>query len=246
MTGLRALVLEDEPPARDYLTELLHACDGIAEVVTAGTIEQATAAMRGALGIDAAFVDIRLVDRPGDTTGLRWARAIVSSPEPPLLVFATAMPDHALLAFEAGAADYLLKPFTRQRVERCVERLRGRRADPIRRAPARLLARTANSLVFLPLDGVYAFEAAERITHVHHAEGRFLVDLSLAALELELADRVLRVHRNWLVAIEHVRQMERGSEPVLVVGPELRLPVSRDRTAAVREALLGNTLGLRR
>jgi hypothetical protein len=40
--------------------------------------------------------------------------------------------------------------------------------------------------------------------------------------------------------------MERGSEPVLLVGPELRLPVSRDRAAAVREALLGNTLGLRR
>jgi DNA-binding LytR/AlgR family response regulator len=130
-------------------------------------------------------------------------------------------------------------------VWRCVERLRGRRFQRAR-APARLLARTANSLVFLSLDGVHAFEAADRITHVHHADGRFLVDLSLAALEHDLDDRVFRIHRNWLVAIAHVRQLERGSEPVLVVGPDLRLPVSRDRAAALRDALLGNAVGIRR
>jgi DNA-binding LytR/AlgR family response regulator len=246
MTGLRALVLEDESPARDYLSELLQACSGIGEIVAVGTIDEATTAMRRPAGIDAAFVDIRLVDRPGDTTGLHWARAVAASAEPPLLVFATAMPDHAVQAFDAGAADYLLKPFTQQRVARCVERLCRRQRDRFRRAPVRLLARTASALVFLPLDGVYAFEAAERIAYVHHADGRFLVDLSLAALEADLADRVLRVHRNWLVAVDHVRQLERGSEPVLLVGPELRLPVSRDRAAAVREALLVGTLGVRR
>jgi DNA-binding LytR/AlgR family response regulator len=246
MIGLRALVLEDEAPARDYLAELLQACHGIGEVVAVGTTDEATAAMRAAIGVDVVFVDIRLVDRPGDTSGLAWAHAIASSGDPPLLVFATAMPGHALQAFETGAADYLLKPITPQRVWRCVERLCARRSDRMPRAPARLLARTANSLVFLPLDGVYAFEAAERITHVLHADGRFLVDLSLAALEHDLTDRVLRIHRNWLVAIAHVRQLERGSEPMLVVGPDLRLPVSRDRAAAVRDALLGNALGIRR
>jgi DNA-binding LytR/AlgR family response regulator len=250
MTGLRALVLEDEAPARDYLCELLQGCHGVASVVAVGSSDEATAAMRAGDGVDAVFVDIRLVDRPGDTSGLTWARAVAASGDPPLLVFATAMPDHALLAFETDAADYLLKPFTRQRVVCCVERLCRRRSSRAQRAPARLLARTATSLVFLPLDGVYAFEAAERITLVHHADGRFLVDLSLAALEhdvnLGIAATVLRVHRSWLVAIAHVRQLERGSEPTLVVGPELRIPVSRDRAAAVRDALLENALGSRR
>jgi two-component system response regulator LytT len=100
--------------------------------------------------------------------------------------------------------------------------------------------------MFLSLDGVYAFEAAERLTQVHHADGCFAVDPSLAALEAGLAGRVLRVHRNWLVALAHVHQLERGSEPVLRVGPGLRVPVSRDRAAIVRDALLGGTLGARR
>lgn len=244
MTGLRTLILEDEAPARDYLGELLRACPAIGDIVAVGTIEAASAALREP--IDAAFVDIRLVDRPGDTTGLLWARALVASSDPPLIVFATAMPDHALAAFDTGAVDYLLKPFTPSRVRSCVERLCARRPARTHAAPVRLLARTANSLMFLSLDGVYAFEAAERLTQVHHEDGCFAVDPSLAALEAELAGRVLRVHRNWLVALAHVHQLERGSEPVLRVGPDLRVPVSRDRAAIVRDALLTGALGARR
>jgi DNA-binding LytR/AlgR family response regulator len=241
MTGLRVLVVEDELPAREYLVELLRACDGIAEVIAAGTVGEATQAMRDALGISAAFVDIRLVDRSGDTTGLAWASAIMASPLAPLLVFATALPDHALEAFEAGAVDYLLKPFTPARVRRCVERLHARRQTRTDRpggVPPRLLARAGSSLVFLSFDGVYAFEAADRLTHVHHADGKFLVDPSLATLEHDLAPRLIRVHRNWLVAPAHVRRLERGSEPMLLVGPSLQVPVSRDRAALVREVLL--------
>ena len=247
MTGLRVLVVEDEPPARDYLVELLQGCAPIAEVVAANSVAEATAALRDPRGIAAAFVDIRLVDRPGDTTGLTWARDALARPAAPLLVFATAIPDHALAAFEAGAVDYLLKPFTPTRVRRCVDRLHARRqlrpdpSDLPGAAPTRLLARTGSSLVFLSFDGVYAFEAADRLTYVHHADGKFLVDPSLAALEHDLAPRVVRVHRNWLVALAHVRRMERGGE--LVVGPSLKVPISRDRAALVREALLANALG---
>jgi DNA-binding LytR/AlgR family response regulator len=245
--ALRVLVVEDERPARDYLVELLQACDPIAEVVAASGVGEATLALHDPRGIAAAFVDIRLVDRPADTTGLAWARAVLARPASPLLVFATAIPDHALAAFEAGAVDYLLKPFTPARVERCVDRLHARRqlrTDAPGGLPPRLVARAGSSLVFLALDGVYAFEAADRLTHVHHADGTFLVDPSLAALELDLAPRVLRVHRNWLVATAQVRRMERGTEPVLVVGPGLKVPVSRDRAAVVREALLASALGM--
>jgi DNA-binding LytR/AlgR family response regulator len=241
VTGLRVLVVEDEAPARDYLVELLQLCDGIGEVVAAGNVAQATEAMRDPHGIAAAFVDIRLVDRSGDATGLVWATAVMASPAPPLLVFATAAPEHALAAFEAGAVDYLLKPFTPVRVSRCVDRLHARR-QPRTSAPTRLLARAGSSLVFLAVDGVYAFEAADRMTHVHHVDGRFLVDPSLAALEHDLAPRLIRVHRNWLVAVDHVRRLERGPEPTLVVGPRLQVPVSRDRAALVREALLAGAL----
>jgi DNA-binding LytR/AlgR family response regulator len=245
MSRLRALVVEDELPARRYLVELLTDTGHVAPVAAVGAVAAADLAMLN-LEIDAAFIDIRLIDRPGDRSGLDWALGLAALADPPLLVFATASPEHALAAFDAGAADYLLKPFTRERVATCVDRLLARRATRAPRPPAtRLLARTATDLVFLSLEGVLAFEAAERLTYVHHLEGRFLVDLSLAALEADFAVKLVRTHRNWLVALDHVRQLGRG-EATLMVGASLTVPVSRERAASVREALLSRAVGIRR
>jgi len=82
---------------------------------------------------------------------------------------------------------------------------------------------------------------------VHHREGRFLVDPSLAALESQFGELVIRTHRNWLAARRHVRRLDRASSDLcLVVGDDLQVPVSRDRAAAVRKELLAGTLGLLR
>jgi DNA-binding LytR/AlgR family response regulator len=256
LAGLTGLVVEDEARARSYLEELLRGTGAFARVVGASTAADATRALVGER-FDVAFVDIRLVDRPGDTSGLDWARGVAGAPSPPRLVFTTAMPEHALAAFETGAVDYLLKPFTPRRVGACVQRLIALRAPAAAPAPAlaspaaaaasepRLVARTASGLVLMAIDGVLAFEAAERLTYVHHADGRFLVDPSLAALEQQLGRRLLRCHRNWLVAPRHVRRLDRrAGELVLVIGDALVVPVARDRAAEVRQALVAGTIGL--
>lgn len=72
------------------------------------------------------------------------------------------------------------------------------------------------------------------------------VGRSVERLQGRRRERVRLVSARLLARTSSARQLERGTEPVLVVGPELRLPVSRDRAAAVREALLGGTLGVRR
>lgn len=241
------MIVEDEAPARRYLGELLHATGRIELVAAVGTVAEANQALAAELDLDVVFVDIRLIDRPGDASGLDWARRIASARDAPQLVLATALAEHALAAFDAGAVDYLLKPLTRQRVATCVDRLVARRPARASTAATRLVARTATSLVFLPLAGVLAFEAADRLTYVHHADGRYLVDLSLAALEARFADRIVRTHRNWIVVLDHVRALGRGSGELAVqVGAELAVPVSRDRAPAVREALVSRALGSRR
>lgn len=243
MTGMNALVVEDEARARAYLDELLRGTGAFARVLTAADAGEATRALLAA-PIDVAFVDIRLVDRAGDVSGLDWVRSVASAPNPPRFVFTTAMADHALAAFEAGAVDYLLKPYTARRVASCVQRLIARTGRPAA-PPPRLLARTASGLMLMTIDGARAFEAADRLTYVHHDDGRFLIDPSLASLEQQLGARVLRCHRNWLVAPSHVKRLERRSgELVLVVGDALVVPVARDRAADVRQALVAGTIGI--
>ncbi len=221
---LRALVLEDEWPARNYLVELLEGTR-MAEVVGAiATIDEARAvlaATKSGVSVDVVFVDVQLMP-DGEGAGLELVRELSRAPDAPLFVLATAFKEHALEAFELGVADYLLKPFTEERVQACLDRLHARRprtdAEPPS-GPLRIVARRGRGLVFLDPSEVWAFEAADRLTSVHTAHGTFDVDLSLSAIETSLGRSFARVHRNWLVNAAHIKRLDRdGNETTIFVG----------------------------
>jgi two-component system, LytTR family, response regulator LytT len=253
---LRALVVEDEWPARNYLVELIEA-SRLAEVVGAvANLSEARQALQPApagLEVDAVFVDIAL-GGGGDETGLDLVRASVHDLRRPMFVLATAFKEHAVEAFELGVNDYLLKPFTEERVEQCLRRLHAQKRALPRSSPRRIVARRGKSLVFLEPDEVWAFEAADRLTSVHTPHGSFDLDLSLSAIEASFGRALTRVHRNWLVNAAFIRELERdgGETRIFVgvsIGPERRgvsVPVARERAQSVREMLLASATGLRR
>lgn len=243
---LTALVLEDEWTARSYLVELLRDTGRFDAISAVATPAEATEVVRATCP-DAVFADIRLRDRPGDVSGIDWARRILKEPFAPSLVLATALSEHATIGFELGAVDYLLKPFQAARVQQCVDRLFTRvRRSATRESPPRLIARDGDKLVFLDWSGLLAFEAANRLTHAHHESGTYLVDLSLSALAGVCGDSLLRAHRSWLISPTHVRALRRlDGELVLLLGDALEVPVARDRAKALRKALLRGTIGLR-
>jgi DNA-binding LytR/AlgR family response regulator len=261
---LRTLVVEDEWPARNYLVELLQA-SRLAEVVGAvATTDQAREAVLGqatGVGIDCVFVDIQLLGQGAHETGLDLVRSLAGTlgNKAPMFVLATAFERHALEAFELGVVDYLLKPFTEDRVTQTLRRLHDRRPTlpPLgggagALSTERIVARKKRSLVFLERHEIWAFETQDRLTSVHTAHGTFDLDLSLAAIEASFGRTFVRVHRQWLVNAQHIKELERD-ETRLFVGPALgeerkgvRVPVARERAAAVRNALLANATGLRR
>jgi two-component system response regulator LytT len=252
-TRLRALVVEDEWPAREYLVELLLATG---QVEVAAAVASAAEA-RQALGpdgieVEVAFVDINLVSSGGDEAGLQLVRELAGREGAPLFVMATALKQHAAEAFDLDVVDYLLKPYGDERVRECVARIARRRVR--RHGTTRVVARSKRGLVFLQPGEVWAFEASERLSYVHGPAGRFDVDLSLAAIEASLGPGWLRVHRNWVVNQAHVKALERdelGSTLVLAgaAGADagsLRVPIARDKVQMVRDALLVGTTGIRR
>ena len=173
---LRALVVEDEWATRNDLARMLQA-SGDVEVVgaiaNAESARQALDAAAAEAAIDVAFVDVQLVGSPRDDEGLELVRTYAARPGAPAFVLATAFREHAIEAFELEVLDYLLKPFTEERVERCLARVKSRRAPASLPAPPRLVARRKRALVFLRLDEVWAFESAERLAYVHTARGRY-------------------------------------------------------------------------
>jgi DNA-binding LytR/AlgR family response regulator len=252
---LRALVVEDEWVARNYLVELLEGTR-LAEVVGAvSSLEEAKRVLAAAApgAIDVAFVDVQLVGS-GDAAGLELVRSSARRANAPLFVLATAFKEHALEAFELGVVDYLLKPFTEERVEQCLARVRERKPPEAPAEPLRIVAHRGKNLVFLDPHEVWAFEASARLTCVHTEHGTFDLDLSLSAIEASFGRTLTRVHRNWLVNAKHIRELERdGTETRLFVGSKLgaessglRVPVARERAQGVRDMLLATAAGVRR
>jgi len=249
MTRLRALVLEDEWLARNYLVQLIEGTQ-LAEVVGAvARLGEAREVLAG-LPVDVVFVDVQL---SGGENGLELIHSMAPlDGARPAFVLATAFSQHALEAWNLGVVDYLLKPFSEERVEQCLRRIGNRQQTPGPEA-LRVVARRKKSLVFLDPADIWAFEASDRLSFVHSRLGKFDIDLSLAAIEASFGRRLMRVHRNWLVNLDFARELERDEgETTLFVGSSLgdgsqgvRVPVSRDRAQPLRAALLVNATGLR-
>lgn len=188
------------------------------------------------------------------STGLDLIRSMSGSAQSPMFVLATVFAQHAIEAFELGVVDYLLKPFNEERVTLCLWRVLQRAATRSGLPAARrVVARRKRTLVFLESAEIWAFEAADRLTFVHSVHGKFDVDLSLSAIEGLFGRTFVRVHRNWLINLAQVRELERESgETTLFVGlgiaekgEGIHVPVSRDRAQTLRELLLASATGVR-
>jgi two-component system, LytTR family, response regulator AlgR len=239
MSRLRALVVDDEPPARERLTALLRELD---QVLVVGEARDAGEALQQvtALQPELLYLDVRM---PG-MSGLELARHLACLEDPPSIIFTTAHGEHAMEAFEAEAVGYLLKPIRKEKLAAATERaqrLSARQLEAMA-TPARthLAVRTRLGLRLLRVEDVICMLAEDKYTTVHHTEGIDLIDDSLRALEIEFAERFLRVHRGALVNrdfIESVTRDAAGTHLVHLRGVAEPLPVSRRLAADLKARL---------
>jgi two-component system LytT family response regulator len=248
---IRALVVDDEPLAREGV--LLHlAGEPDVEVVgECGDGESAVAAIRE-LAPDLVFLDVQLPGLDGFEVLDRVADPL------PAVVFVTAYDRHALAAFERHALDYLLKPFDAARFARALERARAEltRRDreilgrevlaalrELREKPAyleRVAVRTAGRYVFLRLDEVDWIEAAENYVRLHVAGRGFLLRETMSGLEAKLdPDRFLRVHRSAIVRIDCLQALEPlpGGDWAAVLRDGTRIASSRGYRERIEELI---------
>jgi two-component system, LytTR family, response regulator len=159
---------------------------------------------------------------------------------PPALVFVTAYDQYALQAFEAGALDYLLKPYNNARFERALRRAKERVAL---RKPGqkieRIAIKNAGEVLFLKIAEIDWIEAADYYVCLHVGAKSHLLRRSMADVEAELDAGFCRVHRSAIVNLERVRRLENGedggTDVVLTTGA--RLSVSRRYRRELQERL---------
>ncbi len=221
---IRALIVDDEPLARSNLKFLLKQHPDIESIAEAGSGAEAVEAIRGTRP-ELVFLDVQMPE----CGGFEVLERLRADPVLPVIVFVTAYDEYALRAFDAGALDYLLKPFDDARfslaLERAKQRIAARAARP---EVPRLTVRSAGSEVYVPVPDIDWIEAADYYVCLHVGVKSHLLRRSMAELERELDPRVFcRIHRSAIVNLRRVRALEVDGageyEVILEGGRKLRL-----------------------
>jgi two-component system LytT family response regulator len=237
--SMRAVIVDDEPLARSSLRVLLSRDPTIELVAECGSGEEAVGCIRERRP-DLVFLDIQMPEVDGFDVIERLGACL-----PPAVVFVTAFDQHALRAFDAGALDYVLKPFTDARLSLALARAKAqiaqaRAARGAADVPARVAVRSGRGIQFVPLADVAWVESADYCVDLHVAGRTHTLRRSMASIEAELEPAgFCRVHRTAIVNLAHVRALEAGidgeAEVVLLGGK--RLPTSRRHRATLQERL---------
>ncbi|MEZ5365372.1 MAG: response regulator [Bryobacterales bacterium] len=239
---LRTLIVDDEPLARKVLREEL---DEIPDVLVVGEAENGQDALEQIPKIepDLILLDVQMPVLDGFEVVRRLRGPL------PAIVFVTAFSEHALRAFEVGAADYLLKPIHAERLRQALDRARSRPAsarrvadtlNAERAAPSKIVARKGHDYYLLDLDEVFAFQADGELVWVLTANERYLAADTLKVLEDKLAaSSFRRVHRGALVNTEKIRKVTSISSQrwLLTLTNGAQLTVSKRQASAIRDIL---------
>ncbi|MGH3661086.1 MAG: LytR/AlgR family response regulator transcription factor [Micromonosporaceae bacterium] len=243
-TRLKALAVDDEPPALEELAFLLRQDERIVELRTATSGAEALRTLERE-PVDVIFLDIRM---PG-LTGLDLARVLARFKRPPPVVFVTAYDDHAVDAFELNAVDYLLKPVRPDRLAEAIRRV-GEAIRQINEATAPGRDGDFNDEETIPVElaGVTRFvnrsavrfvEAHGDYARLHTAKASHLLRVPLTTLEVRWREAgFVRIHRRLLVALRHVTEVRFDAGRCSVIVGEVRLQVSRRHTRELRDLLV--------
>ncbi len=232
---LKALVVDDEAPARSELRFLLDEAGGVEVVGEASTAVEALQLIK-AIPYDAIFLDI---DMPG-LSGMEFAEVLAGLPKPPAVVFVTAHSEHALEAFEVAAVDYLVKPVEVERLKVAIGRLTT--PEPGGERVERIPVEKAGRKILVGVDEILYVMARDDYSYIFTDTERYLSTISLAQLEARLqASGFYRVHRRYLVNLERVQEVVPmyGGTLLLTLRDSARtqIPVSRRRVPSLKKAL---------
>lgn len=245
---IKALIIEDEEPARKLVRHLLGSHP---EIVIVGECADGFcgAKLIKELSPDLLFLDIQMPR----LTGFELLEVIDERPE---IIFTTAYDDFAIRAFEINAVDYLLKPFSGERFDTAVTKAlkriseKSNSGDPKveslnNRADGspplnRIVVRKGAAISFIAVRDVEYMEAEDDYVMIWYPGGKALKQKTMKFYEESLpANDFVRVHRSFIVAIDQIERIEPyGKETYrLLLRNGKRLPVSKNGYKTLKDKI---------
>lgn len=244
-TALRVVIVDDEEPARLALREDLRAIEDIHIVAECANGFEAVKAVSD-LKPDLVFLDVQMPKLDGfEVLDLIGGDVTV--------IFVTAYDSYAIRAFEVHAVDYLMKPFSGERLAEALDRARQRiqsrervpadllAADRTRRAPLeRILIRDRSDVHVIPIDKIDYLESQDDYVSVRSAGRSYLKEQTLAELESVLDGAAfVRIHRRYILNVSRLAKIEllMKDSRIAILTDGTKLPISRAGYLRLKELL---------
>ena len=239
---MKAIIIDDEPLARMMVKEYLQSYPHIT------VVEECNNGFEGMKAIqqhqpDLIFLDIQMPK----INGFEMLELIDN---PPQVIFTTAFEEYAIKAFDAHAADYLLKPFSKERFDKAIQKLQHQRVNAVSAIVEtalqstvpnnRIVVRDNGKIKIIPVTQVQYLEAADDYVKIITAEGSFLKKKTMQYFDTSLpSQEFIRIHRSYIVnasLITRIDLHEKDSHLALLT-TGVRLPVSKAGYAKLKEVL---------
>jgi two-component system LytT family response regulator len=248
MKKIRTILIDDETPAREIL---IHYLKDFENIEIAGECADGFSGLKSISEIkpDLVFLDIQMPK----LSGFEMLEVIDEKPE---IIFTTAYDQFAIRAFELNAVDYLLKPFSRERLSEALKKainrigtgknilknpgnILSKRPEPS--APInRIVVRKGTAINIIPVDQVKYVEAQDDYVMVYHSTGKALKQQTMKFYEENLPKQnFVRIHRSYLVRIEEIKKIEPYGKDnhIAILQSGDKLPVSRSGYKHLKEEL---------
>lgn len=248
MNPIRTIIIDDEPLARELIRSYLK------EYTDFEIIGECINGFEGLKAIqdlkpDLVFLDIEMPK----VTGLEMLELVE---ELPIVVFTTAYQEYAIKAFEMNALDYLLKPFTRERFKKSIDKIEDRiknsteeisklqnfiETPPLRKeALDRVVVKTVSSIKVIPVADITYLETQDDYVLIYTAEGKYLKQQTMKYFEQALhPDNFIRIHRSYIININDIISIEpyEKTSYQMLLKRNIRLPISRNGYTLLKEKL---------
>lgn len=247
---ITALIVDDEPLAREKIRRLLRNENGV-EIIGEAVSGEEAVEMIEQQKPDLVFLDIQMPEMNGFEV-----LKTIKNDSLPAVIFVTAYDKYAIKAFEVHALDYLLKPFDSERLQSALERVREQmdaknhgefderllsllsdlKAE--REYPQRLVLKTAGRVYFIKTSDIDWIEAAGNYVKLHIGKDTHLLRETMNNTEAKLdPEKFLRIHRSSLVNIDRIKELNplfNGDYLVILEG-NTELTLSRNYHDRLRE-----------
>jgi len=249
---IHAVIADDEVLARQKLRQLLRDVDDIEIVGESATAVETIELVRAA-SPELLFLDIHMPGMDGfDVVGALSGENLPL----PRIIFTTAYDQYAVRAFEVNAVDYLLKPFTRERLRTAIQRVREQAGGQSQSASHangsgssvhlytnRIIFKSRGSILFLPVSDIRWIGAEGNYVRLCTATGTHLLRETMAHLQDRLDPRgFLRVHRSFIVNLKYVKEVRReaNGDSVVVLDSGHKVAMGRSYRSLLGDRLQGS------